>query len=141
MVFADWVHDVDYLFLWSMVTALGICAAIWAVVQYTVMILFTPTKLTRLSPVPFCWLALMLVSMMLECSLLGWKFDVICNKLREPLEKYFDCTVDNNQTLPSLFWLNRLIKVYLFSVFVLTYTYELFSVMLMLWFQDKLELT
>jgi len=42
--------------------------------------------------------------------------------------------------MPTILWVNRLIKVNLFNVFVFVYTYELFSVMLMMLYQNKLEL-
>lgn len=40
--------------------------------------------------------------------------------------------------MPTILWVNRLIKVNLFNVFVFVYTYELFSVMLMMLYQNKL---
>jgi len=84
--------------MWSFVTALGLCTAVWAVVHYTIQVMFSTLKLTRLTHQPYFWLALMLLSMMVECYLLGYNFTTIERILRPSNKKLglLDCTINNN---------------------------------------------
>ena len=72
----------SYLTLLSFIMTIGMILICWAVFQYTVYIMYSRAKLTRLSASPFFVLGLALTSMIIECIILGANFNWIYEEFK-----------------------------------------------------------
>ena len=129
------------LSLLSMLFGLALILLSWNTLLYVTQTMYSKTQLTRLTKKPYIILYAAMISQLLEMTILSSRFLILWNTISKlNLSDYFRCQTYFRQIGPDIFWLNRVLKIYLFNLFIFCYSYELVVLFRFIRFQSSLAL-